>query len=71
MQHSDEQAGRLTPDQRLQAVAAILAGAIVRLHQRAALTPAESGHGAQEIPPESIANNLDVPVESRLSVQRG
>jgi hypothetical protein len=61
----------LTVDERLHAIARILAGGILRLHARAAL-PASTGDAAapnQET--NSSSNCLDVPGETRLSDHSG
>jgi hypothetical protein len=55
----------LTPDQRLTAIAGILAGALLRLRDRVAL-PALSVE--EKIPPKSALNCLEVPRHPRLSV---
>jgi hypothetical protein len=65
----DERA-TLTPDDRLRAIARVLAIGVLRLRARAALpTPAELP--APRILPENAANPLDVPGETRLSVHPG
>jgi hypothetical protein len=56
----------LPTDQRLTAIARILAGALLRLRDRAAL-PALSVE--EKIPPKSALNCLEVSGQSRLSVQ--
>jgi hypothetical protein len=58
---------RLSPDERLREVAAILATGVLRLRRRAAL-PAEN---AQKNPVELSPDGLEVPVEPRLSVRVG
>lgn len=54
---------RPSPDDRRREVAAILATAILRLRNRAALPPAK--------PPDSSPAGLEVSPETRLSVHRG
>jgi hypothetical protein len=54
-----------TPNQRLHAVARILAAGILRLRARAALPSAELP--APRILPEKAVNPLDVSAETRLS----
>jgi hypothetical protein len=56
----------LTAEQRLTAIAHILAGALLRLRGRAALPQAPQGQ--EKIPPESAPNCLEVPGQPRLSV---
>lgn len=63
----DDDAARLTPDERLEEVAAILAAGVVRLRNRAAL-PQASDH---ENPTESGAACLEVPGKTVLSVHAG
>jgi hypothetical protein len=58
----------MTPDQRRQELAEILAAAIVRLRLRAALPDPVPG---AEKHPETVANCLEVPSERRLSVHTG
>jgi hypothetical protein len=55
----------LTPDQRLTEIARIVAGAVLRLRDRAAL-PAPAGQ--QKIPLNSAPNCLEVRGQPRLSV---
>jgi hypothetical protein len=62
---------RMTPDERLREIAAILAAGILRLRSRAAL-PADSGqHSGPENLPETGPDRLEVPGETVLSVQNG
>ncbi len=56
----------LTPGDRTRELAALLAVAEVRLQIRAALARAEAG---SEEPQESFPNCLELPSETRLSVQ--
>jgi hypothetical protein len=58
----------MTPEQRLQELAEILAAAIVRLRLRAALPDRVPG---AEKPPESVANCLKVPRQTVLNVHAG
>ena len=60
-------AARLSPDERLKEMAAILAAGISRLRQRAAL-PADADLGK---PAECSLDGLEVPAETRLSVRVG
>jgi hypothetical protein len=60
-----------TPDQRLRAVARILAAGILRLRARAALPASAAELPVPRILPENAANVLDVPAETRLSVHPG
>lgn len=55
---------RLSSDERFHEIAAILAAAVVRLHQRAALPPATN---LAKLPPQG----LEVPGEIVLSVHTG
>ena len=55
---------RLSPDERFREIAAILAAAVVRLHERAALPPATN---LTDLPPQG----LEVPGETVLSVHTG
>jgi hypothetical protein len=55
---------RLLPDERFREIAAILAAAVVRLHERTALPPETN---LTDLPPEG----LEVPVETVLSVHTG
>jgi hypothetical protein len=55
-------------DQMREELAGILAAAIVRLRLRAALPDPVPG---AERPPETVANCLEVPSETRLSVHTG
>jgi hypothetical protein len=59
----------LTAEQRLAAIARILAGALLRLRDRAALSPAPLGEA--QIPPDSTLNCLEVHGHLRLTVQPG
>ncbi len=74
----------LTPDERLSEVAAILAGGVLRLHTRAALSgdsPAQDdgdspifvGQKAGQFPesPDSAPTGLELSAETVLSVQGG
>jgi hypothetical protein len=60
-------AADMTPDERLEEVASLLATGILRLGRRSAL-PAASD---QQILPESLPDGLEVPAETRLSVRAG
>ncbi len=64
--HSSE----LSPDQRLQHVAHILAAGILRLHKRG-IPPAGRSQPTAKIAPESGDSGLDLSGNPRLSVQRG
>jgi hypothetical protein len=55
---------RLSPDERFREIAAILAAAVVRLHERTALPPATN---LTNSPPQG----LEVPDETVLSVHTG
>jgi hypothetical protein len=61
----------MTSDQRLRAIADVLAAGILRLHARAALSAIEDKHTGPEIRPESSPNGLEVPDETVLNVPRG
>jgi hypothetical protein len=63
MTHSADTA-RIAPDERFRELAAILAAAVVRLHERVALPPATI---LTNLPPEG----LEVPGETVLSVHTG
>jgi hypothetical protein len=58
--------GALTAEQRLTAIARILAGALLHLRDRAAL-PSGAQPGLK-IPLDSVPISLEVPDQSRLSV---
>jgi hypothetical protein len=58
----------LTPDERLSEVAAILAGGILRLHARAAVSGADPGRGKS---PDSGPAGLGVSEKTVLSVHSG
>jgi hypothetical protein len=60
-------AADMTPDERMEEVASLLATGILRLRRRSAL-PAASD---LKILPESLPDGLEVPVETRLSVRAG
>jgi hypothetical protein len=60
-------ATRLSPDERLSEVAAILAAGVLRLRQRAAL-PAEKD---VENPAKQSPDGLELSAETRLSVRVG
>lgn len=55
---------RLAPDERLREIASILATAVLRLRQRAALPPAENVENP-------VSAGLAIPPETRLSVRVG
>lgn len=61
----------MTPDERRAAIARILAVGILRLHTRAALSPASESSPATEKTVDSGASRLEVPDETVLSVQNG
>ena len=65
MQRNIEDARDLTDDQRLRAIAQILAAGILRLHSRAAL-PLAQASGPKK-PADSSLNDLEVSAEVRLS----
>jgi hypothetical protein len=72
MQHRDEDEARTLPhDQRLSAIAGILAAGILRLRARAALPPSSEHLPGLQIPPESGPNCLELPPETGLSVHTG
>lgn len=60
-------AADMTPDERLEEVASLLATGILRLRRRSALPAAND----LEILPESLPDGLEVPAETRLSVRVG
>ncbi len=60
-------AAEMTPDERLEELASILAMGILRLRRRSALPAATD----VKILPESSSEGLEVPVETRLSVRVG
>jgi hypothetical protein len=61
----------LTPQQRALEVARLLATGLLRLRV-CAPSPALAGQpSTPEIPPESVANCLELSAETRLSVQGG
>ncbi len=55
----------LTPDERLRQLAKLLAGGVLRLLAR----DGADTHPAAEKPQNSGQNSLEVPVETRLTVQ--
>lgn len=57
----------LTPDERLQEVAELLARGILRLRKRLVI----AGKGMRSEPKESAANSLDVGPEMSLTVPTG
>ncbi len=57
----------LTPDQRREEVASILAAGVLRLHARAALSPA----GSPQKSPELTSQRLEVSDKTVLSVHNG
>ena len=61
----------MTPEERRSAVASILAAGILRLHTRAALTPATASSPADENPAKSTSPRLEVSDETVLSVHNG
>ncbi len=61
------QSARLSPDQRLGEMAAILAVGLLRLDQRAALPAEDSGENPPKRPPEG----LELSDPARLSVRCG
>ncbi|MCX7702016.1 MAG: hypothetical protein N2039_14160 [Gemmataceae bacterium] len=67
--HDDPAA--LTPDERLRAVAAILAAGVLRLRSRAALPTDADQVRAPENLPETGPNCLEVPPQTVLSVHTG
>jgi hypothetical protein len=69
--HDDERPSNQTPDQQLRALARILAAGVLRLRARAALPPAATQPSGPQILAETGRNNLEVPVETRLSVHTG
>jgi hypothetical protein len=58
---------RLSPDERLGEIAAILAAGLLRLDQRAALPAEES----PENPPKTLPEGLELSRQTRLSVHCG
>ena len=61
----------LTPDQRLAAVANILAAGILRLQTRAALSVESSELPGPEKPEDSVTPSLEVSDQTVLSVHNG
>ena len=61
----------MTPDERVAEVAAILAGGVLRLRRRQAVSAPDDPqiHPVESL--ESVANGLEVPSETRLHGQRG
>jgi hypothetical protein len=70
MLRDPEEASALTPDQRMGAVARILAGAVLRLRARAAL-PSATELPAPRILLENAANPLELSGQAPLNVHRG
>ncbi len=62
--HDDHE--QLGADERRAEVSAILAAAVLRLHDRHRLAP----HSLPQIPPESCQNRLDVPLEQSVHGDR-
>ena len=60
-------AAHLPPEERLHEVANILAAAVLRLRQRAALPTEKQPENPENFPPEGLA----IPRETRLSVRVG
>jgi hypothetical protein len=58
---------RLSPEERLGEIAAILAAGLLRLNQRAALVIGELGENLDNLRPDGLA----IPPETRLSVRVG
>jgi hypothetical protein len=58
----------LTPEQRLEEIASLLATGVLRLQRRAALT---SSGNHSEFPPDSAPNGLDESPERGLHGHRG
>ena len=61
----------MTPDERRAAIAKILAAGILRLHTRAALTPASASSLDAENTENPGSPRLEVPDETVLSVHNG
>ena len=61
----------LTPEQRFQHIAALLATGLRRLRPRAALPAHPAEQTAAENPPESSPDCLEFSAETRLSGQAG
>ena len=61
-----DDATSLPPEERLQAIAAVLAAGLRRLRR-----PASPAAPAPEKPPKSVADYLELPGETRLSVHTG
>ena len=61
----------MTPDERRAAIAKILAAGILRLHTRAALTPASAPSSDAENTENPGSPRLEVPDETVLSVHNG
>jgi hypothetical protein len=68
---SNDGPANLTPDERLRAVAAILADGLLRLRARAALPSDPGEHPASKNQPELGRNCLEVSEETVLSVHTG
>ena len=69
MLRDPEEASVLTPDQRIGALARILAAGILRLRARAAL-PSAAELPAPRILPENAANRLELSGEAPLTEHR-
>jgi hypothetical protein len=67
----DHDAFALSPQQRARAVARILAASLLRVRVCSPDPAPAGGQAAPEIPPESVANCLELSTETRLSVQGG
>jgi hypothetical protein len=61
----------LTPQQRCRALAALLARGLLRLHERRLFPATPAGPPGPENPPESVANCLELPAKTVLSVHTG
>ena len=61
----------LTPEQRFDEIATILAGAVLRLRSRNALHMDSDNHPAPQIQPDSDANGLAECGQTRPHEQRG
>ena len=70
MRRHDDEASAMTPADRLRALGRVLATGFLRLDAGVGLPPA-GGDPGPKILPDSAANCLELPVETRLSVHDG
>lgn len=69
--HQNNEADALTPDQRRQEIARILARGVLRLHSRAALAVVAEDPAKSKNLPDSDPIRVDVSRETRLHVHPG